>query len=99
MINAILVCAAGMSTSMLMKKIKEVAVNKKIDLIISAHSISEVKKVAENADVVLLGPQVRFQLERVKEQVSCPVAAIDSSAYGMMNGEKVLQQILDLVSN
>ena len=44
------------------------------------------------ADIILLGPQVRFQMEVVKKQVSCPVVSIDPMAYGTMNGEKVLNQ-------
>ena len=42
--------------------------------------------------LILLGPQVRFQMEIVKKQVTCPVVSIDPVSYGTMNGEKVLSQ-------
>ena len=44
-------------------------------------------------DCVLLGPQVRFNLDTIKEEANkvnpgLPVEVIDMKDYGMMNGEK-----------
>lgn len=90
--NIVLLCAAGMSTSLLVTKMREVAKKEGFDCQIDAHSVSEAQKVGEVADVILLGPQVRFELSRVKQLVQCPVESIDMRAYGMMDGAKVLQQ-------
>lgn len=61
--NILLVCAAGMSTSMLVKRMQAYAESTNTEVNINAMSISEAKeKIKKNeADVVLLGPQVRFQ--------------------------------------
>ena len=49
-------------------------------------------------DVILIGPQIRYELENVKSLAGdVPVAAIDMRDYGMMNGPKVLDQALALV--
>ena len=45
------------------------------------------------ADICLLGPQVRFNMDAVKKQVSCPVEAIDMKAYGMMDGKAVIEAV------
>lgn len=88
----VLLCAAGMSTSLLVTKMRDAASKEGFECQIDAYSISEADSAAKDADVVLLGPQVRFQLKRVQEQVSCPVEAIDMTAYGMMDGKKVIAQ-------
>jgi PTS system cellobiose-specific IIB component len=47
--------------------------------------------------IVLLGPQVRYQLSKIKEDVSCPVEAIDMAAYGMMDGKAVMKRAVELI--
>ncbi len=63
----LLVCAAGMSTSMLVKRIDHAnAISLEVN--ISALAIAEAKgKIKNNeVDVVLLGPQVRFQKPEIE---------------------------------
>ncbi|MEW8956256.1 PTS sugar transporter subunit IIB [Clostridium sp.] len=94
-----LVCSAGMSTSLLVTKMRQVAQSKGIDVDINAVSEAEFKNHIDKVDVVLLGPQVRFILPKVKEQVQgkIPVDVINTVDYGMMNGEKVLNHALNLL--
>ena len=87
----VLVCAAGASTSMLMKRMNDAAAAQGYDCTVEAHPVSDVADYAD-ADIVLLGPQVRFQLATVREKVSCPVEAIEMRDYGTMNGAGVLEQ-------
>ena len=48
----------------------------------------------KGADIILLGPQVRFQLKSVKEKFpDIPVESIDMAAYGMMDGKKVIATV------
>lgn len=93
----VLVCAAGMSTSMLVKKMQEAAKEDNYECTIEAHPIAEVEEVGKDADIILLGPQVRFQLGKVKELVSCPAEAIDMNAYGTMNGRKVIDYVKGVI--
>lgn len=66
--NILLVCAAGMSTSMLVKRMQEQAANIKVSVNINAMAISEAKEKIKNneVDVLLLGPQVRFQKNEIR---------------------------------
>lgn len=94
--NILLVCSAGMSTSLLVNKMKAAAKEKGIEINIKAMSISECSSVIDEADIVLLGPQVRYQKPQVDSLVKgrVPVEIIDMRLYGTMNGKAVLEQAL-----
>jgi len=88
----VLLCASGMSTSMLVKTMEEAAAKMNYECQISAYPTSEAIKQASDADLILLGPQVRFALNKIKAQ--CPgvlVEAIDMRMYGRMDGKGVIE--------
>ena len=88
----VLLCASGMSTSMLVKKMKEAAAADNYDCSIDAFSASEAATKAADADCVLLGPQIRFQKNKIAEQIpGIPVDAIDMRMYGRMDGKGALE--------
>lgn len=93
----VLLCSAGLSTSMLVEKMKVAAKELDYDCSIAAYPIADAASEGATADVVFLGPQVRFQLNAVKAQVSCPVEAVDMTAYGMMDGKKVVSRAIELI--
>jgi PTS system cellobiose-specific IIB component len=100
MIRIGLFCASGMSTSILVNKIKAVAENKNIEINIKAFPESEMVKVLDEIDVALLGPQVRFFLDKAKaicEPKGIKVDVINMKDYGMMDGEKILTMALGLL--
>ena len=87
-----LLCSAGMSTSMLVKKMQETAKAQDYECKIAAYPISEAHDKAANADVILLGPQVRFQKAKVEEICpGVPVDVIDMRMYGRMDGAGALK--------
>ncbi|EOR27547.1 MULTISPECIES: PTS sugar transporter subunit IIB [Clostridium] len=94
--NILLVCAAGMSTSLLVNKMKAAAKEKGIEINIDALPVSECSSVIDKADIVLLGPQVRFQKPQVDALVNgrIPVQVIDMRLYGTMNGKVILEGVL-----
>lgn len=94
--NILLVCAAGMSTSLLVNKMKEAAAEKGIEINIDALPVSECASVVDKVDIVLLGPQVRFQKPQVDALVKgkIPVEVIDMRLYGTMNGKAILEEVL-----
>jgi len=95
--NILLVCAAGMSTSLLVNRMNEAAAKEGIELNIEAHPVGEIKKYGDVSDVILLGPQVRYELKNVKKLYpDKPIEVINMQDYGMMNGEKVLKRALEL---
>lgn len=97
--NILLVCAAGMSTSLLVNKMKEAAKQKGVEANINALPVSECGNVVDTVDIVLLGPQVRFQKPQVEALVKgrIPVEVIDMRLYGTMNGQAILEKALELI--
>lgn len=88
----VLCCNAGMSTSMLVQKMREAAGKEGFECEINAYPISEVEDKGNDADVILLGPQVRFETKKVQKLFpEKPVDAIAPSDYGMLRGDKVLE--------
>ncbi|MCE0813335.1 PTS sugar transporter subunit IIB [Buttiauxella sp. S04-F03] len=97
-----LCCAAGMSTSMLVERMKQSAASRNIEVEITAVPVSDFDQIITDADVILLGPQVKFQLQSISSAAAphgVPVAAIDMMQYGSMQGDKVLDQALSLLKN
>ncbi len=99
--NIMLVCNAGMSTSMLVTKMVKAAEERGVETAIWAVPLSEVDtEVAEkDIDVLLVGPQVSFMLQEYKEKFepSIKVDSINMMDYGTMNGEKVLDSALNMI--
>lgn len=103
MVKIMLACSAGMSTSLLVTNMQKSAKERGLDAKIWA--ISETALTTEYAadpcDVLLIGPQVRFRLKSIKEQLNnaIPVDVIDMRTYGMMDGAKVLDQALKMLDD
>ncbi|MDR0409433.1 MAG: PTS sugar transporter subunit IIB [Spirochaetaceae bacterium] len=92
-------CNAGMSTSMLVAKMREAVSKRGLDVNIEAYPFGEFDERAKEADAVLLGPQIGYEKgNAVKKLASTniPVDVIPMVDYGMMNGEKVLDFALNL---
>lgn len=97
-----LVCSAGMSTSLLVTKMQKAAEEKGMEADIFAVSASDADNNLEskNVDVLLLGPQVRFMKAQFEQKLApkgIPLDVINMQDYGMMNGEKVLAQAENLM--
>lgn len=100
--NILLCCAAGMSTSLLVTKMEKAAQEQGLEGKIWAVPANQVNLHIDNADVLLLGPQVRFLLPKMKtlgEEKGIPVDAINPAHYGMCNGAEVLKTAINLVNN
>ena len=67
MVKILLVCSAGMSTSLMVNKMKGSAKAKGIEAEIWAVSDAEAADNLPNADILMLGPQVRFLESKMKE--------------------------------
>lgn len=93
-----LFCAAGMSTSLLVNKMNDAVKAKGVELFIEAHPVSAINTMGKEADVILLGPQVRYKLNDVKKQYpDRPVEVIEMRMYGTMNGAAVVDRVLELL--
>ncbi len=96
--NIVLFCAAGMSTSLLVSKMQAAAKEMGVDCQIAAYSLNELNAKGADADCILLGPQVRYQKDKVTTAFpDKPVAVIDMRLYGMMKGKEVLEEALKMM--
>ena len=91
-----LICAAGMSTSLLVTKMEKAAKDAGDDVEIFALPLSEGGKMINTVDCVLLGPQVRYaksEVEKLIEEAgkNIPLDVIEMKDYGMMNGKAVYE--------
>lgn len=101
MTRILLFCSAGMSTSMLVSKMKKAAQAKGIETSIDAFPIAQMDDHLNDVDVVMLGPQVKYMLPKAKEKfdkVGIPVEVISAVDYGMLNGANVLERALKIAN-
>ena len=100
-IKVVLVCAAGMSSSMLEEKIRQAAAaaGKEMELrAVDSTRISLWDYENDRMDVILVAPQVRFKKKGIiqkAEPLGIIVQDIDTVAYGMVDGEKIFKQVMD----
>ena len=97
--NILLCCAAGMSTSLLVTKMEAAAKEQGLESKIWAVSADQVKANIDQADVLLLGPQVRYllpQMQQLGNEKNVPVDSINPIHYGMCNGAEVLKTAVAL---
>src|SRR5699024_235652 len=89
-----LVCSLGMSTSMLVEKMREAAVEKEIEVDIEAVSESELSN-QKDVDIAMLEPHIGDLEGQLEEKMKFPVMTIDMTDDGMMDVEKVLTNALE----
>ena len=95
-----LCCSAGMSTSMLVKKMEASAQERGIEADIKAFGANEFSANVGQYQVVLLGPQVKYMqgdLQKVADEFGIKVEPINMMDYGMQKGDKVLDFALELI--
>ena len=96
-----LFCNAGMSTSLLVNKIREAAQAEGTELDICAYPVSEIEDRIQGVDVALLGPQVGYLKAQVApkcEAAGVPMDVIPMVDYGMCNGANVLKFAKELAA-
>lgn len=95
--KVLLVCAAGMSTSLLTQKM---IANGEPGDVVEALPVSELADNVDRFDVVLLGPQIKFRLKEVEgiaKPKGKPVGVVDMRVYGMMDGKTAMAQARSLL--
>ncbi|WP_305152021.1 PTS sugar transporter subunit IIB [uncultured Dubosiella sp.] len=92
--NILLACGAGLSTSILMKKMEKYCAAQGEELKINAvpvgNIVDNVDAFEKDYDCVLIGPQVSYRLDELKGMLSIPAAAIPSLDYAVGNADKIM---------
>lgn len=92
----LLVCAAGMSTSLLMRKMNELADG---SITVDAMPTARLEEVIDDYDVILVGPQVRYKFDsisRLAQTHGKAAGLINPIDYGRVNAEAVVRQAIEL---
>lgn len=95
----VLLCSAGMSTSLLVNKMRAAADEQGYECSIEADPLRSAAENGADADIVLLGPQVRFQVNKIAGELSCPVESIDPMVYGRMDGAALLKRVREVLGD
>jgi len=102
-IKVLMVCAMGMSSSLLEAKTKEAAEKAGIPFELKAVAVSDIvlwDPTMTWYDLVLVAPQVFYKRKAI-EQTAQPhgilVRAIEPTIFGMVDGEALFKQIMDTI--
>ena len=84
--KALIICAAGMSSSLMAKKVTEYFASKDKTILVVAVSATEGGNMIQNSDfsLFLISPQTMMMLDKFKklgEEVGKPVVSIPFQAY------------------
>jgi PTS system cellobiose-specific IIB component len=102
-VKVLLICAAGMSSSLLEAAITKAAEAAGVELEVSSYfaNIIPYWDFEEHfVDAILIAPQVRFMRKSVAKKVEplgIIVQVIDPQAYGMVDGEKIFRQLSEVL--
>lgn len=98
MIKVLLLCAGGVSSSIVMKRLRTYAAQMGIDCVFKATGTTSFREVASHYDCILLAPQMRYCLSRVKRESSKPVGIIAPADYGVGDVENIFKLIFELIA-
>lgn len=91
----LLVCAAGMSTSLVVEKMKKALKPEEKDWTIKAQPVELLPEIINDWDVILLGPQIGYkkaELTKLAEEHGKKLDVIKPMDYGMGKGENIINQ-------
>ncbi len=96
--NILLICYAGMSTSLLIKKLEKTAKEKDLNYTFDAIGTFDFDDYIEEhkVDYILVGPQARHMFKELELKVinlNIPIKVIDSLHYGRMDADAILSML------
>lgn len=103
MTNVLLCCSAGMSTSLLVNKMKKFCQDNNLDFNIWAISSDKIsQEIQKDIDIILLGPQVKYMKDEVISELNkisknLPVEVINIMDYGTMRGDNVVNFVKNIL--
>lgn len=96
----LLICAGGMSTSMLIKKLEKYAAENGIEeFACEAHGVAEFPELYKDWDVTLYGPQISNRADYLKGVCGAdyPIGKIEPADYAIGNAPNIFKQINKLL--
>lgn len=94
----LLICANGLSTSILMQKMEKWGKEKNVDLSVKAVPMGGYEDIYQDFDCILVAPQISYKLEEVQNvAVGKPVGPINSMDYGIGNVDNIMKDVNRLI--
>lgn len=94
----LLICAGGMSTSILMKKLQKYSDEHSMGLEeIIARGVGDYEDVYRQYDAILLGPQISYKKDAIAADTGKPIDIIAPYDYAIGNTENIFKQINKLL--
>ena len=94
----LLVCAGGLSSSIVMKKVRKYGEEIGEDIVIDAVGVPGVEDNWEKYDCVLTAPQVRNRFNEIKEIVNIPIADMPPQDYAIGNAANIVKLAKSLIN-
>lgn len=90
----LLICAGGMSTGLLVKKLQKYSNENNLGLEeIVACGMGEYVGIYKPYDIILLGPQISFRKADIAKETGKPIDVIAAMDYAMGNVQNIYKQI------
>lgn len=95
----LLVCNAGMSTGIMKLRLEKELEKRNLGGSVKAVALVEIDDYIKDAEVILLGPQIRFALKDITAKADGKLTMlIAPQDFGAMNATKVMDDILKQLS-
>lgn len=94
--NILLICSSSLSANAFVLKMMKSAKLMNYDVNIWSVGSGNFDESIDRADIILLGPQVKYLFDDVKKRVDGkkPILLIGLEDYSSMNSKKILQECL-----
>jgi len=95
-----LVCEHGASTGMCVVKMTKAAEKLGIKSDIAAYSTYKLENIIDEMDCILLGPQLKYKLDSIKNKFpdhAAKITVVNSMDFGKMDGEKILRDVIAFI--
>lgn len=103
-INAVILCASAMSSSMIVEALQKAAPKKDIDLTVSCSASLRYRTFDfSGLDIVMIAPQVKGQMKDIQKFAAekgypdLPFMLIPMREYGLAKGEALIDQMLEIL--
>lgn len=98
MIKIVICCSQGMTSSILVRKMREYIEQNHLDMSVRTGNVDRVINHELNFDILLLGPQIRTEKQRLKKLFpEKSIEVIEMKAYGRLDGESIIKYVLTLI--
>ena len=95
-----LLCAVGMSSSLVVQKMREGLAKRNVEADILARSEAEAEEYAREADLILVAPQAAYMVDEIQEicdRYEVKMAVLPGHLYGRMDADKLAEFVIPLL--